>query len=473
MGKKIRYHSFDFDGSLSNEAYCDELDRTVHDQSKGQKWTDQATAEQADQAILKANKDFLDGIILTRGDSEDYVIVGSNRQDIIMDFGNGSAGVTPPGSAFPRLQALATRLNAKFDKFLLADLESGNKFGTEFDTILDSGILESNGSYKSDTKWSKLDADDRFAKLVDDSSKVSLLFAQMQKASMEHPHDEIEFNFHDDRKDIVEELQSFFEKNPNLIPKNVVLNLRGYSGPQPEGVHKTQRRDDVYPYGKVQDIAKIQGKGTIPKATEEWADFYKHMRAAIISEANDPDLSHINVARQFNPGKLLAHYTNEAITINEIPKLAQEQIATHLRKVSFTDRQAFTEGGLEQQLLAKAVGHEKSTGRAHRYSVSAETMKTIKQEFQQLKGDHLKREILLDFKSQIENISTIEELQKFETENIKNKSESYKILATSQDLTTRILHLETDSVKALKHMINEKRVVLNTDLESSKKSSLS
>lgn len=471
MGKKIRYHSFDFDGSLSNEAYCNELDRTRHDQREGQKWTEQATAEQADQAILEANKGFLDGIILTRGNSEDYVIVGSNRQDVIMDFGNGSAGVTPPGSVFPRLQAVSNRLNAKFDKFLLADLESGNKFGTEFDTILNSGLLQSNGSYKSDTKWSKLDADIRFAKLVDDSSKVSLLFAQMQKASQEHPKTEIEFNFYDDRKDIVEDLQSFFEKNPNLIPKNVVLNLRGYSGPQPDDELKTQRRSDVYPYGKVQDIAKIRGKGTIPGTTNEWADFYKHMRASIISEANDPDLSHINVAREFNAGNLLKKYTNEAATINEIPILAQEQIATHLRKASFTDRQAFKEGGLEQQLLAKDVGHEKSIGRSHRYSASAEAMKTIKQEFQQLRGDHLKREILLDFKNQIEKISTIEDLQKFETENIKSKSESYKVLATGQGLTTRVLHLETDSVKALKNMINEKKADIKAGLESDKKSS--
>lgn len=67
---------------------------------------------------------------------------------------------------------------------------------------------------------------------MDDESKVSLLFAQMQLASMQNPNDDIVFNFYDDRQDIVEGLQKFYTEHPELIPKNVTLNLVGYTGPK-------------------------------------------------------------------------------------------------------------------------------------------------------------------------------------------------------------------------------------------------
>jgi hypothetical protein len=86
-------------------------------------------------------------------------------------------------------------------------------------------------------------------------------------------------------------------------------------------------------------------------------------------------------------------------------------------------------------------------------------------DFNDFKGDYLKSKILEKFKTHLEQkITSIDELTKFK-DGLKNDKD-YKILAMSQGKTTKLLHLKTDSVKALNEMINDKKTEL---LQNSKK----
>lgn len=222
----VVYHSIDFDGCFSNEKSGDTL---------GLGWTTALTKDQVNQAYLTANADFLNR--LSRGDKT-VILVGSNRQDPYIDFSNGSGSDIPSGSVYPVMEAIAENLNATFDSFLLPDLaeRDGPKKGETYKKFKEKGYLNANGSYKVTIKDdvllnSSIFDKDGFSLQQDDESKVSLVFAQMQLAAMENPNDQVEFNFYDDRKDIMEGLIDFFKKNPELIPKNVKLNCVNYSGP--------------------------------------------------------------------------------------------------------------------------------------------------------------------------------------------------------------------------------------------------
>ncbi|VEB33497.1 Dot/Icm secretion system substrate [Legionella cherrii] len=236
MGKKVVYHSFDFDGCFSNEASAYRL---------GTKWSEKEIDEQAnknykskdevDRAYLEANREIIESF---KTGEETVLLVGSNRQNPEIDFGNGNSSFTmlyPTGSVFPRMEAIAKELgeNTTFNPFLLLDLEFESvEIGKTYSEFNNKDYLNDNGSYKP-TVTSNQFRVDGFPQQLDDESKVSLLFAQMKLAAMQNPDDDIEFNFYDDRKDIVEGLNKFLNDNPELIPKNVTLNIKAYSGPIP------------------------------------------------------------------------------------------------------------------------------------------------------------------------------------------------------------------------------------------------
>ena len=57
----------------------------------------------------------------------------------------------------------------------------------------------------------------------------------MHKIALEHPHEDIVFDFYDDRgtkitPDILEHLKAFYTKYDHLIPKNLTLRLNHYAG---------------------------------------------------------------------------------------------------------------------------------------------------------------------------------------------------------------------------------------------------
>lgn len=332
MVKKVRYYSLDFDGCLSNEAFFDALARIeIDDSGKKKPWTEYASESQVNLALIEANLQFLESIKSTHTDeiADEFVIVGSNRQNLLIDWGNGSKSHSPTGSVFPRLKSIAQFLGAKLDKFLIGDIEAGKPFGTGFDQVSNSSRLNANGSYKN-SHINQIETDPINSKLVDDATKVSTLFAQMQKVSMEHPEQEIDFNFYDDRRDIIEGLISFFGQHPELIPINVVFSLNGYSGPRTESTQRS-RNETVYDFGPAQRVASIQGNGAIPKTILEWSSFYKTMKDILIAERTEQGvdyLSHINVAKDFTPQKLFYKYTKDGVPLEKVPKLAQDFIAS-------------------------------------------------------------------------------------------------------------------------------------------------
>ncbi|QRN04620.1 hypothetical protein GH742_12485 [Legionella sp. MW5194] len=216
---KVVYHSLDFDGCFSNEASAHAL---------GKQWTASKTNQQTNEAYLAANADIL--TTFAKGD-ETILLIGSNRQNPHIDLKNGTGAEYPPGSVFPRMEAFADQVGGTFNPFLLTDLEASKPdIGSTYRRFKEKDYLRENGSYKDEVSPNQLN-NDGFLLQKDDESKVSLLYAQMQLAAMDHPNDDIEFNFYDDRKDIAEPLFAFFQKNPELIPKNVRLNVIGYSGP--------------------------------------------------------------------------------------------------------------------------------------------------------------------------------------------------------------------------------------------------
>jgi|GEM_PF-4577592 len=464
---KIIVYSLDYDGCLSNERFEAAL-IALKELADNERRS--VTKQEIDDALFDANQAFFKSLKLNEG----ILMIGSNRQDAHLDWGNGSRKWSSKnqlgsGSIIKRIEGLAETLGFKLDKMLLGDLEgSGVSFDTTFNQIVsDKDLIDENGVFREGVKSSDLDG--KFTQIIDDKHKVSLLFAQMQNTAKKNPDKEIEFNFYDDRVDIVEGLKKFYSQYAELIPKNVTLNLRSYSGLTPADGELKERGNSIYPFSKLGEaeiIQTIQGTGAIPHEDADWVRFYKDMRAFAVEAAaeklrqggiDNPDVPNINVAETHNPQAFLDKYQNSAT--NKIPDIVMDHLTKHLVSKSIKERQDFADGSLANKILATSVGHSKAVGRFHGFSASAERL-AIREELKALKGDHLKRELLLDFKQSIAKCETIEDLDKFKETHMDNKSDAYKILAKGQGITTRTLGLDTDSVKALKNMIAEKRTAL-------------
>lgn len=61
-----------------------------------------------------------------------------------------------------------------------------------------------------------------------DHSKISLLYAQIHAIARDHPDTEIQYDFYDDRPEICHALYTAFYNHPELLPKNVKLNINTY-----------------------------------------------------------------------------------------------------------------------------------------------------------------------------------------------------------------------------------------------------
>ncbi|HAT7071659.1 TPA: hypothetical protein JAN90_02505 [Legionella pneumophila] len=224
---KIVYFSFDFDGCFSHETSSVAL---------GVGWENSKSKQEANAAYITTNSEVLEQIRTKKGD-QTVLLVGSNRQTPFIDLKNGGKDVKtvcPTGSVFPVMEAITEELgeNTTFNPFLLSDLEADVvEIGQTHKKFKEKGYLNDNGTYKPEITNQDF-IRDGFPEYKDDESKASLLVAQMKLAAMANPDDEIEFNFYDDRIDIVEGLQNFFKTNPELIPGNVSLNIFGYSGPK-------------------------------------------------------------------------------------------------------------------------------------------------------------------------------------------------------------------------------------------------
>lgn len=220
----IEVYSFDFDGCLANIDYL--------------------SSDKKD--IIKSNQRLLDFIKQTV--NRLIVFVGSNRQCFDDDYTNSFDDSR--GSCYSAIQTITNYIGAILDKFLLADIYNNLNSGTSFDDAL-THLDERQKDYKADT----IKNNPFFPNWIHDESKLTILYAQIHKIALENPTEPIEFNFVDDRADLLENLHTYFSKYPELIPQNVRLNLKQYIG---ESVLSEQGLDPfIKHYAPVQGIGRL------------------------------------------------------------------------------------------------------------------------------------------------------------------------------------------------------------------------
>ena len=138
------------------------------------------------------------------------VFIGSNRQSKQDDDKNTYGNEN--GSSYIHIPRISLALEATFDPFLLADVYNEASPGTAFSEATDS---THGPTHKG---W------------LHDESKITLIYCQMQKIAVENPLATIDFEFYDDKEDILLGLQTFFLENKHLIPANTRLHLYQYDG---------------------------------------------------------------------------------------------------------------------------------------------------------------------------------------------------------------------------------------------------
>ncbi len=202
--------SFDFDGCLFHKYYINSQEKDV----------------------IKCNQLFLDTLKKAHDSyTHKTTFIGSNRQSHSVDQFNDLKNKT--GSCFTAIEAVASYLGVALDPFLLADVHANLEDGTSFRRARDE-------SYR-----------DQHAHWCFDTTKASLLYAQMHRVASRYHDDSIDFHFYDDRFDILDKLKTFFSQHCVLIPQNVTLRLYQYKGK---------------PCSK---RAKIRGKGFIDENYKE------------------------------------------------------------------------------------------------------------------------------------------------------------------------------------------------------------
>jgi hypothetical protein len=165
--------------------------------------------------------------------SKSILNLNSNRQCYHSDKHNYLREDYIIGSAFPAILALHARLQAsvtvinpslvcEVNKLLLADIYNDLEIGTCFDLAV--------------TEYEKQQTNINHTELqqhpewVFDSTKLTIIYAQIQRAAKQNPDADIIFNFYDDREDILLSLYEFFAVRPYLIPANLTLKMKFYKG---------------------------------------------------------------------------------------------------------------------------------------------------------------------------------------------------------------------------------------------------
>ncbi|STY31611.1 Dot/Icm secretion system substrate [Legionella wadsworthii] len=209
---KIKVASIDFDGCLSHQSYQESLKQNP-EADRGQK-------------LIEHNQ-----LLMDRLAGFDKIMVGSNRQDVRGDVQESMKSnfalnsIDHTGSCFSTFHSMSEHLESTFDTFLLGDLYTQKPPGF---TIQEAMKLQKDHKYSDDQKANNVA---HISSWAFDHKKVSVVYAQIQKLSLENPNDEIEYNFVDDRTDILHEIEQFFKENPDLIPGNVkIKTVRYYNG---------------------------------------------------------------------------------------------------------------------------------------------------------------------------------------------------------------------------------------------------
>lgn len=261
----IEVSAFDFDGCIFNHYYL--------------------ASKKKD--ILDANKELFETINASK--HQKICTISSNRQALIDDYSNAKADQR--GSCFTAIRLIAQKLNAEPDYFLLSDIYNNLPPGSSYKNAL-ACISPDTNDYISEL----LEKNKPFYNWIHDTSKLTVLYAQIHKIALEHDPDEpIIYNFYDDRSDILDNLHSYFSQYPDLIPKNVTLNIKGYRGP----ISK-----DGTPYDPL-IINYPAIKGTRPKADSEYRQTVKNMAAVTLELTTKAG---IDISSSSAPGKPITNY---------------------------------------------------------------------------------------------------------------------------------------------------------------------
>lgn len=192
--------------------------------------------------LIDANFEFIqDRAIEIGNEACDQVIlmVGSHRQSKRCDkfYAQKSATINT-GSCYSALTTLCDELNkkpqvqglCKVDGYLLADTY-GNRHKQE---NFDKSIQDSK-SYQ-------------FADCFDDTSKLTILYAQMHHIAashLSHPDDKIIFNYYSGDRNALKNLKHFFKTHKDLLPPRVKLRLYDYSGLDVTCIGEIQANEDA------------------------------------------------------------------------------------------------------------------------------------------------------------------------------------------------------------------------------------
>ncbi|MCL9685396.1 hypothetical protein [Legionella maioricensis] len=305
-------YSFDFDGCTANYLF---LSSKIKD-------------------IIGANKILFDRI--KSSNNRKIIYIGSNRQAPRDDLANSSADER--GSCYPATEQVAAELGGVFDNFLLGDIYNDLPDGTCLKQAL-KYLAKNNKDYKelSQKKFKSL------YNWIHDESKLTVLYAQMHKVSLEHPDEPINFNFFDDREDILNQLHAYFLKHRDLIPSNVTLNLKLYRGPIDRNSH------EIDPL--VVDYPSISG--TRPEADKHYRQTVKTMAAVTIEKMTEKgmDISATGASKaitsyaeaqkygfDMSAIKCINHYEPGMMPLNppEAPSAKKEKFFGEVKKLHFS-----------------------------------------------------------------------------------------------------------------------------------------
>ncbi len=179
-----------------------------------QKRTEHQTASANQGVLIVAGADFddctadlTDEQIPESLTKADFLYLSSNRQDERLNILNSKTREAAKTrgflyNAFYVMPFFAEKINAKFVPLLIADVENHLEPGT---------ALRKNSKYTAKSE----------------DLKIKILLAQMWHAKMTHGQEgkAMNFDFYDDREDILYVLDIFFKSNKHLIPTNVTLRL--------------------------------------------------------------------------------------------------------------------------------------------------------------------------------------------------------------------------------------------------------
>ncbi|RDI48116.1 hypothetical protein [Aquicella lusitana] len=234
--EKVIVHSWDFDGMLASETYYQEMEKLLKKKAESNGQLTEQDFEALAEIIIRheAYQGFFDDRFKDKGDAEHILYVGSNRQGRKKDLENGFKKNVTSLTSFPFYAALAKKLSEhygyeiKLDKLLLEDIAEGNKPGATFDevskTYLGHTLLDPDKSRETLTQSLKIT--DSSPSDYTDEEKGLLIYTQMHHAKKKYGKNrEVEFDFADDRADILEKLAQMYGKgNEHLVPVRLMLS---------------------------------------------------------------------------------------------------------------------------------------------------------------------------------------------------------------------------------------------------------